>query len=70
MADEKKPRKKAGPRPFYLIIQVLDEQSKALEVSKDQIRIVKATRNPDDVLSAMDSNEFPNATYKRVTIDT
>lgn len=63
-----KSKQKRTPRPFYIAMQVLDENGVAAKFAKDQVNIVAASQNAGDILDAMESGDHPNVFYKKVTL--
>ena len=59
--------KKRTPRPFYVAMQVLDENGVAVKFDKNQINIVAASQNAGVILDAMESGDSPFVLYKKVT---
>jgi hypothetical protein len=61
-------RRAAGPKPVFVVFQVLDESGQPIEFPKDRINLIVGTRNAAEALEVMDGGKFVHATYKKVMV--
>lgn len=64
----KKTRATQGPRPVFVVLQVLDEQGSPMKFDKDRIKVLSASRNAGEALDLMDGGRHEHATYKKVMV--
>lgn len=64
----KQQRKAQGPKPVFVVFQVLDENGRPMSFSKDRINPIIGTRNAADALDIMDGGKYEHATYKKVMV--
>lgn len=64
----KQQRAKPGPKPVFVVFQVLDESGKPMAFSKDRVQLIVGTRNAAEALEVMDGGKFAHATYKKVMV--
>lgn len=68
MADgEKKKRAPQGPKPVFVIMQLLGDDGNPIQIDKERVNVIVGTRNAGAALEAMEGYE--NAFYKAVMVE-
>lgn len=57
-----------GPKPVFVVFQVLDESGKPMPFPKDRVSLIIGTRNAAEALEIMDGGKYAHATYKKVMV--
>lgn len=66
-AGGKKQRAKQKPRPVYIVLTVKDKNGNVLDISKDDVDILVATRDTGTILEAIDAGAA-GSVYKQVVV--
>mgnify|MGYP001574654956 CR=1 FL=1 len=61
-------RKTQGPKPVFVVFQVMDENGRPIDFPKDRVNMIVGTRNAAEALEVMDSGNHQFATYKKVMV--
>tara|TARA_Y100001951_G_C11182425_1_gene206746 strand:- start:367 stop:579 length:213 start_codon:yes stop_codon:yes gene_type:complete len=68
MADEEKAKtKRRSNLPIYAVMQIMDENGSPMPIPKDDVNIIGGYKNAENVLDIMESGEYPNAIYKKIS---
>jgi len=70
MADEEKAKAKTKRRsnlPIYAVMQIMDENKSPMPIHKNDVSIIGGYKNAEHVLDIMESGEYPNAIYKKIS---
>jgi len=66
---EDKAKAKRRTLPIYAVMQVCDESGKPIQISKDDVKIIGGYKSAENVLDIMESGQYENAIYKKISLD-
>ena len=69
MMAEDKAKIKRRTLPIYAVMQVMDDNGSPQPIPKEDVHIVGGYKDAEIVLDIMESGKYPNAIYKKISLD-
>ena len=66
---EDKAKIKRRTLPIYAVMQIMDETGSPMQISKDDIKVIGGYKSAENVLDIMESGQYKNAIYKKISLD-
>ena len=66
---EDKAKIKRRTLPIYAVMQVMDDHGSPISIRKEDVHVVGGYKDAEIVLDIMESGKYPNAIYKKISLD-